>query len=140
MPERIGWTFSVDVTGGPKLKARESADVEAYDKVSVTVPGGEEASPGTATVEVQPADDPLDLRLLAITASRYDAKLTYDVHAGSATGAEDVALDGPQLLSGAGAVGLLRQPPQSLVFSNGLGEGEDVDVTVFVARKALVTT
>ena len=139
MPERIGWTFSVDVTGGPKIKARQAAEVDAYDKVSVLVPGGDESDPGTATVEVQPADDPLDLRLLAITASRYDAKLTYDVHAGGADGAQDVALDGPQLLSGAGAVGLLGQPPQSLVFENALGEGEDVDVTVFVARKAVTT-
>lgn len=132
MTEKISWNLAVAVTNGPKAQDQRQIEVEAYDKVVVTVPGNEPASNKKVTVEVQPSAA-ANVSFLYISSTRYGDKLTYTVDGG---GAANVALDGPHLLSGAGMVGLLGAAPKKLDLFNRLGKDNDVEVTILVGRKA----
>jgi hypothetical protein len=118
MPEKIGWTLSAQVAGGPKEVISGVLEVGAYDRVQAVVPAG-----GTTTVDVQPGDG---AQFLLVAANRY-TDLAYTVDGGSA-----VALDGPHILVGAGAVGLLGATQNQFEFDN--GGAEDVTVRVLVGR------
>lgn len=131
MSEKINWTLSVQVVGGPKISVSQTMEVEAYDKIDVTVPGGDDTTPGTATVEVQPGGAS-QVKFLLITSSLYDAKLTYKVNGGT----EAVKLDALQLLMGSGAVGLLETTPQQLAFTNKAGLFAPASIQILVGRKA----
>jgi len=121
MPEKINWTLNVQVVGGPKISASDTLEVEAYDKIEAVIPTG-----GSATVNVQPGTG---AQFLLITASSY-ANMTYEVDASGTT----VTLDGPHVLIGAGAVGLLGSTQNKFKFSN--GGSEDVTVDILVGRDA----
>lgn len=137
MSEKINVALSVQVVGGPKMSASLLIDVEAYDKIEVVIPGGEEGSPGEATVEVQPGDLE-DIKVLLISSDQYSSKLKYTVKDASDTaGATDVGLDSVQVLMGKGAVELLQVTPVTLEFSNGMGTGKDAKVTILAGRMAL---
>jgi hypothetical protein len=126
MSQKINWTLTVQVAGGPKLAASQEITVDAYDKIDVTVPSG-------ATdhdVEIQPGGAG-QVKLLLISSDQYDADLTYKVNVGTA---DAVKLDAQQLLTGDGAVGLLGAPPEKLLLSNGLDT--DAAVQILVGRKA----
>jgi len=131
MSEKINWELDVQIVGGPKMSASTTISVDAYDVIDVKVPGGDSTTPGTATVEVQPGGAG-QVRFLLIAASQYSEKLTYSVTGG----ASNVELDAQQMLAGKGAVGLLDAAPGTLSFSNTLGSGKDVTVTILVGRKA----
>ena len=106
MPVQIRWNLSVEVADGPKVALGEALSVEAFDKVEAKIPAA------GATVDLQPGDH---VRFLLITSSLYSDHLLYEVEGGGASG---VKLDAPQLLVGAGALGLLDQSPKKLVFTN----------------------
>lgn len=97
MVEQMIWSLMVKAGKGPTLSASGTLDVEAYDKLTVSVAAGTsqvvELGPGTSG----------SIRCLMINPSLPDALLTYDV---DGTG---VALDEPQLLLG-GGVGLAGNP------------------------------
>lgn len=126
MAETITYSVSVQVVSGPKISASSSVSVEAYDKTSVTIAAGDTDT----EVNIQPGGAGL-ASLVVITASEYDATLTYKVNSDTGT---EIELDGPHVLVGAGAVALLDPAPASLFFSNGLTE--DVTVSVLVGRDA----
>jgi hypothetical protein len=123
--EQIHWTLNVQIVGGPKLSASRTETVDAYDKITVDVPAAQtEANPGTAAVQVQPGGAG-QVRFLLIQSSVYDAeKLTYRV--GDAT----IHLDNLQVLTGAGAVGLLGAAPQTVTFSNALAQVASIQIIV----------
>lgn len=89
MAEKISWTLNVQVVGGPKISASKTMTVDAYDKIEVVIPGGDDTTPGAATVEVQPGGSG-QVQFMLITSSVYDAKLTYSVDGGS-----PIKLDAP---------------------------------------------
>jgi hypothetical protein len=133
MAQAINWTLDVQIVGGPSSSVTSSINVGAYDKVDAIIPGGPGATPGTASVDVQPGGAG-KVKFLLISSDRYGDKLTYDVQ--GASGAVGVKLDSQQLLIGEGAIGLLGTAPKTLDFSNGLGTGNDATISILVGRDA----
>ena len=132
MADKVVWSLSVEIPGGPKFARSQSLNVEAYQKIQVTVPGedpGSPGDPGTATISVMPAGSVA--QFLLITSSLFDpAALTYKPTGGGT----DFVLDGPHVLAG-GAIALLGQP-EELEVSNGMGPGKDAVITIIVGRDA----
>lgn len=125
MPVQIDWKLNVNVSDGPQVALGKGLAVEAFDWIEAKVPAA------GAVVEVQP--DGVQARFVLITSSLYSDLLTYDVEGG----AEDVALDAPQLLAGAGAVGLLGAAPTKLTFTNGFPDPKPEPVVkIFIGRDA----
>jgi hypothetical protein len=123
----INWQFQTMIPGGPAFTLNQpNIPVDGYDVVAVTVPAGK-----TVAVPIQPSSPSGDVVFLVVSSSQYDPKLTYTVD--TLTVAH--AVDGPHMLVGSGAVGLLNSAasPQLLTFDNTLAN--DVDVQVVVGRK-----
>lgn len=132
MAQAINCKLDVQIDGGPSASATNILNVDAYDKIVLVVPG---AAPGTASAAVQPGA--AKVKFLLISADRYSDKVTYNVTPTSgASGAKGVKLDSQQMLVGEGAVGLLGAAPNNLDFTNTLGVGNDVTVTILVGRSA----
>lgn len=129
MPEKINWLLNVQVTEGPKISESKEVQVEAYDKIDVTVPA-KAAGPGTATVDVQPGGAG-QVKFLLITSSIYDDTLTYTVDGGAAN-----QLDAPLLLIGAGAVKLLGNTQKQFVFSNAIDPAKAASIKILAGRDA----
>lgn len=125
MPESISWSVTFDALLGPRIAAAGTQVVSAYDKINLQLAAGATA----VDVDVQPSATAGDVELLVITASSYEAAVTYSVDAGTTT----VVLDGPVVLIGAGAVSLLADPPQSLQLAN--PDTDPVDVDILVGRR-----
>lgn len=120
MPEQLIWSLSVRAAAGPQLSASGSRGVEAYDKVTVTVPGD-----GTATdIDLGPGGAAMSC--LVIVPAQGDPQLSYSV------GGNDIVLDAPVLLLG-GAVALAGNPG-TLTFKN--QTGANVEISILVGRDA----
>ncbi len=52
MTEKINWTLNVLVVGGPKILASDTIDVDAYNKIDVTI----EPDASEKEVQIQPGD------------------------------------------------------------------------------------
>lgn len=130
MPGKIDWTVSVTVAGGPKVSLARSLDVDAYDKVDVTIPkAGGPAGSNVVKVSVQPSAAG-KVQFLLITSSVYDDKLTYKVDGGAA----EIKLDEPQLLGGDGLVALLGNTQNEFEFKNEVDPPKDAAVQILVGR------
>jgi hypothetical protein len=133
MAQAINLNLNVQMVGGPSSSAASSLSVDAIEKIELVIPG---TAPGKASAAVQPAA--AKVKFLLISADKYSDKVTYDVVPTTGTGgAAGVKLDSQQLLVGEGAVGLLGAAPNKLEFSNTLGAGNDVSVTILVGRNAV---
>jgi hypothetical protein len=126
MSEKITYSLSVQVAGGPKISDSDTLEVEAYDKTQVTLADGD----SDIEVDIQPGGAGL-AQFVSVTATDYDNTLTYKVNAAPATA---IPLDGPHLFIGAGAVSLLDPAPIKLFFTN--ATGSNVTVNVLVGRDA----
>ena len=131
MPEKIKFSLSVQVVGGPSIPVAGEIAPDAYGKIQIAVPAG------TADKEVnlQPDGDGLG-QFLLIKASAYEDadpahELTYKVNDASGTA---ITLDAPHLFIGKGAMGLLDASPTKLFFSSSLTA--DVTVDILVGRDA----
>jgi hypothetical protein len=125
MAEKIKWAVHIDVAAGPKLSATDVIEVEAYDKVGITL----DAGAADVDVELQPGGAG-QVTLLMIKASNYDPAITFSADGGATT----VPLDAPLVLIGTGAVSLLADAPQQLQWDN--GTADPVQVDIFVGRDA----
>jgi hypothetical protein len=124
----INWQFQTTIPGGPAFIINQPAiQVAGYDVVAVTLP----ASTSNIAVPIQPSSGAGDVIFLVISASQYDAGLSYTV---DALGTAHV-LDGPHTLVGSGAVGMLNSsaPPQKLTFNNTVAK--DISVQIVAGRK-----
>lgn len=121
MPEKISWMVNLQIQAGPKASVTGSTEVDAYDKLTVLL----DAGAVDIDVAVQPGAAG-QVRLLYIHANPYDAAITYSADAGGTT----VTLDGPQVLIGTGAVGLLGGPPQTLRFANATANPATIEIIV----------
>jgi len=120
MAETIKWNFVTQVLKGPSISAAGSiADVDAYDKFAIELADG-----STQVVNLVPGGT---ISLLIISPKSPDEDLSYDL-SGS-----PVALDGPHVLIGTGAVGLLGGAT-SLTFTN--STGADAVIEILVGRDA----
>jgi len=127
MPETIVLTAGAEVASGPTVKESRTLTVDAYDKISVTVPDGTT----NLEVQLQPGGTG-SVRLLIVKSSHYGEALKYTVN----TGTTDHPLDQPHVLIGKGAVGLLGSEPTKLLFDNALGAGKDAQIQILVGRDA----
>jgi hypothetical protein len=110
MSESIKLTLSVQVTGGPKMVAAKTLEVEAYEKITLEVPNDSI----DVQVELQPGGVG-EVKLIMITSDTYGDELTYRPDGGTTT----IVLDQPHLFIGAGGVGVLGSP-ETLIFNNDL--------------------
>ena len=123
MAEKLSWKFTASVLGGLTFAREDELDVEAYVKVAVTIKKGT-----TQDVEIFPGTGG-SAQLVVISAVKPDAKLTYEL------GGNKVPLDGPHILIGGGAVGLLGGGKIStLKFEN--KTTEDADIEIIAGRDA----
>lgn len=120
MSETISWNYVVNAVNGPSLSGAGTLNVEAYDKLKVTI-----ADQASQQVDLAPAGT---LSMIVIRASAHSPQLTYDV------GGNDIALDAPLVLLGTGAVSLLGSGLTSLTFTN--NTGADATIEILVGRDA----
>lgn len=127
MPD-IKWSLAVQITGGPSLARSAVVAVDAYDKVEVTVPAGEE------NLEVQVAPANADMRFLMMAATPAGADPLDATYRVNDAAADEHPIDSPLLLLiGAGAVGLMGAVPRSLFLTNNSGT-QAVAVEILVGR------
>lgn len=133
MSEKINWTLSAQVVGGPKIAVAKTTEVEAYDKIHIEIKAGAVKT----RVDIQPSEGTGQVSFLLINADRYGDTLSYKVNADDAA---DVIMDGPHLLIGKGAAGLLDpdSAPHILYFSNAAeaAGGVNTAVDILIGRDA----
>jgi hypothetical protein len=127
VPETIVLTVSAEVASGPTVKESRTIEVDAYDKISVSVPDGTTGM----DVQLQPGATG-SVRLLIVKSSEYGDALKYKVDGGGT----QYALDQPHVLVGAGAVSIFGAEPTKLTFDNALGAGHDAQVQILIGRDA----
>ena len=125
MTESINWSLNAQVSGGPKVMASDTKEIEAYDKIEVTI----EAETADKEVEIQPGGAGR-VQFLLIKSDTYSEDLTYKVNELTTI----IKLDALQVFIGNGAVELLTEPPEKLVFTNDLTT--PVSIEILVGRMA----
>ncbi len=115
MAESISWNFVTQALAGPSVSAAGTLTVDAYDKFEVTI-----ADTASQAVNLVPSGT---VSLLVINPQAASEDLTYDV------GGNDVPLDGPHVLIGAGVVSLLGGAT-SLTFTNNTGADAVIDILI----------
>lgn len=125
MSEAFVVAVNVSVTNGPTLLVNQTLTVDAYDKFDVAVPDGTT----DMAVQLLPANSGT-VKFMALTSDLFDENLSYKVN----TSTDARQLDGPHLLIGAGAVGLLDPTPETLVFNN--TSGKNAQVRILIGRDA----
>lgn len=119
MAEKIDWNFVVQALNGPSVSGAGTLEIEAYDKIAVTIAAG-----ATQQVNLAPSGT---VSLLIINPAVPDVDLSYDV------GGNAVALDGPHMLIGTGAVSLLGGAA-NLSFTN--DTAADATIEILLGRDA----
>ena len=123
MPERLNWSFSAQVAGGPTLASSgEMANIDAYVKLNVVVPAN-----ASQSVEILTGSGAA-VRLLVMSPAQPSVDLTYEVDS------QNVPLDGPVVLIGAGAASLLSATIGTLEFTN--NTAQDATISILAARDA----
>lgn len=119
MAEKISWNFVAQALGGPSLSKQGTLEVDAYDKITVTITAGT-----TQKVNLVPSGT---VSLLIIKPAVASADLSYLV------GANPVILDAPHVFIGTGAVSLLGGLAQ-LSFTN--NTAADASIEILLGRDA----
>jgi hypothetical protein len=130
---KVNFSYSIQITGGPTIARAFATNVDAYDKIELTL------DPGAAdvVVDVQPGAAS-QVGLLALSSSLNDDKVTYKVTDGVAADKGPFTLDAPQLFSG-GAIAAIGVAPKTLKFSNAHPAGDPTKkatIEIFVGRDA----
>jgi hypothetical protein len=118
---------NIVVPNGPALGFKQILDVDAYDKIDVSIP----ANPATTDKKVELVGGTGDVQFIAITSDFFGSDLTYKIN--SSTTAR--TLDQPHLFMGKGAVSLFDAAPATLFFSNA-ATGQDAKVQILIGRDA----
>jgi hypothetical protein len=126
----LNLNIGIQVTNGPQINVNRSREIEAFDKVDVSLAGG-----ATVTVDLQPgkADH---IALLLIKSSKYDKKLTLKLK-GAAADSPELTLEEPQVFVNDAAM-LFTVDPAKVELKSALGAdpANKVDIEIFVARRA----
>lgn len=116
MSETIKWNFVTQVLKGPSVSAASAIDeIDAYDKFEIAL-----ADTGTQVVNLTPGGA---TSLLVINPRPPHADLSYELDG------NPVALDGPHVLIGTGAVSLLGGAT-SLTFTNNTGADAVIEILI----------
>jgi hypothetical protein len=126
VPEKMNVTLNVQVVGGPKVFVSLTKEVEAYDKIRVSI----DAGAIDRDVDIQPSGQG-QVHFLMISLARseqYGDKVAYKINAGDAN---TIQLDAPQVFLGKGAVALFGSTAlKKLLFSNSLAENASIEILV----------
>lgn len=122
MAETLNWSYTAQVAGGPTVAGSGDMTVDAYVKLNVSVPAN-----ASLEVEVLPGTGG-PVQVLVIAPAVPSAGLRYEA------GTETVVLDGPNVLLGGGAVGLLGASVGTLTFTN--DDDADAEVSILAGRDA----
>lgn len=127
MAEVINITVSAKIKSGPIISFSESLNVDAYDKLDVTVAPG-----APSTIQLLPPGT-TSVHFLLIQSSQYSDQISYTVNGAGST----IILDTPQNFIGLGSLAALDDvnDPATLVFTNSLAE--DVNIQIFIGRNAV---
>lgn len=131
MKVNISWKLSVEIPSGPSLTIGSAVEVEAYDRIVVTVPHSAASPPAEVAVDVQPGAAG-KVRFLLIRSDSYGDNLKFKVHD---TTNPARALNDAVLLVGAGSLTLLESPLDKLLFLNSLGRAAAIEI--LVGRRAV---
>jgi len=124
MSEKVYCTLNVQVGGGPKISASSMMEVDAYDKIEVTIEDGATSK----EVQVQPSGT--GVKFLLISSDQCGKDLRYEVNDG-ASSTSPISLDAPvHLFVGGGAVAALGKSPVKLLFTNASGKAALVQILV----------
>jgi len=121
MPDVINWSTSVAVSGGPTMSMVGSLATPVYDVVEVVLT----TEAKSVTKAVMPADN--QMLALAITATRYDQAISYEL------GSQTLLLDGPQLFVGGGMTSVFTNP-SSIKISTSTELTTSVTIRILVGR------
>ena len=118
MSETIKWNFVTQVLKGPSVSAASSIDaIDAYDKFEIAL-----GDTDSQVVNLTPGGNTY---LLVVNPHPPHADISYELDG------NPVALDGPHVLIGAGAVSLLGGAT-SLTFTN--NSGADAVIEILIGR------
>ncbi len=122
--------IGIQVTNGPQINVNRSREIEAFDKVDVSLAGG-----GTVTVDLQPGKAE-QIALLLITSSKYDKKITLKLKGG--TDSPSLTLEQPHVFVNDGAMLFTVERPATVELKSTLGNdpANTADIEIFVARRA----
>jgi len=131
----VNVTLAIQAQGGPQMSVSRPLEVQAYDRVAVTVdPGGAGAS--EVAVDIQPSGADR-VSILAIQSSLYGKEIVYRLSDGT-TDSDPVQLDQPQVFVG-NAVALFGVAPRTLKVKNTFPAADatkKAQIEVFVGRRA----
>jgi hypothetical protein len=122
--------IGIQVTNGPQLNLNRSRDIEAFDKVDVSLAGG-----ATVTADLQPGKAE-QIALLLIKSSKYDKKITVKLKGG--TDSPVLTLEEPQVFVNDGATLFTVDRPAIVELKSTLATdpANEADIEIFVARRA----
>src|SRR5262245_31472500 len=129
MPINISWKLNVQIDSGAAFLAANSIQVDALDRIEVTVPDSV-----TTTVDVQPGAAG-KTKFLLIRSSKYGANVKYFVHDNTTA---QRTLNDALFLVEAGGLDLLEDPTaplDKLVVDN--TTGGNVVLDILVGRSAI---
>jgi len=122
---------NIVVPNGPQFPINQTLDVDAYDKIDVTV----EAGASGKKIELQPGAAG-QVQFLAMTSDWYSSDLSFKINSNSST--DVFALDQPILCMGEGGVALFDSAPKTLFLSNGTSgaNAKDAKIQILIGRDA----
>jgi hypothetical protein len=131
--ERISFSVTIQVAGGPSLPIAGTLEVEAYEKFDIAVPPSVAGTNGSAKISVAPVDIS-KVQLLVIISDINDGTIKFQ-HSSSSTSSSQGVIDlqGPVTLIGTSAVSLLNEIAD-LTFTN--SGSQAARVTLLVGRDA----
>jgi hypothetical protein len=130
MPTNITWKLELLVPAGPQVSYANAVEVDAVDRIAVSIPDTTGA-PAATNVEVQPGAAG-KVKMLLIRASTYGTTVEYQVH--DAAAPKRVLSDALFLIDSV-PIDLLGTPLDKLLITN--TSGKAVDIEVLVGRAAV---
>ena len=133
MPTNISWKLNLEVQSGPAVVETKTVQVDAFDRIEVTVPDSS-AAPAATEIDVQPGATG-KIKLLLIRSTAYGDNLKYKVHANTT---DERVLNDAIFLTGKGSLDLLEDataPLDKLFVTN--TTGRSVVLEVIVGRSAV---
>jgi hypothetical protein len=132
MTKQISWTYNVEVVGGSRISESKTISAEAVDEIGLTIDPQQ-----TKEIEIQPGGAG-QVQFLLIKSDRYGDQANQVTYKVNATNQPVRTLDGPHLLIGKGATGLLVSTtagPNKLFVTNGLAN-DPISISILVGRDA----
>jgi hypothetical protein len=128
MPTNVTWKLNLEVQSGPKVVEAKTVQVDAFDRIEVSVPDTT-ASPAETEIDIQPGATG-KIKVLLIRSNRYGDDLKYKVH--DTTG-DERALNEALFLAGNGSLDLIEDasaPLDKLLVTNTTGAAAVIEIIV----------